>query len=467
LITVFSTKLFSEYPVTVAGIGILLLMTSIIRMLNLKKIKQATVAVPQKNTLQVFALCTYISALSWGYLLFFALLKHQIDWQATIVLIMASGIASGAVSSLSPIGKIARIYISLLLLPIVLWGIIDHSYISITFSIISILFMTTLLVNAKDNALWFKANAANVELIRVQSENLRHIMAEIKKVSENLTDSSRHFSELSSGLSNNNETIASRAEEVASSAEAMSASITSISDQMKTTTDSFEVVSKQVENIFATIQNISSNTTATQHASNNTVEVADVVGQKIEELNRILTDVGKFTEIIAEISKTTGLLALNTSIEAARHGGTGNVFGIIAGEIQTLAHQTAVSTAEINGQVREMTAFSKGLVTLVHEVVQNVQNVNANINEIARNIEIQSGTTSEIASRISESSRQFAKIQNIIAQSAAVAETIAKDISTTTAATQGLAKDSTTIKQSSGTLLTLALTLKKYTEKEC
>ncbi|TPG56430.1 methyl-accepting chemotaxis protein [Sphingomonas glacialis] len=61
-------------------------------------------------------------------------------------------------------------------------------------------------------------------------------------------------------------------------------------------------------------------------------------------LRSTVTDLSEIVETISTIAGQTNLLALNASIEAARAGGAGQGFAVVAGEVKRLASDTRAAT---------------------------------------------------------------------------------------------------------------------------
>jgi methyl-accepting chemotaxis protein len=82
----------------------------------------------------------------------------------------------------------------------------------------------------------------------------------------------------------------------------------------------------------------------------NNVEASEAVGTLHESLRKV-EEVARF---IGGIARQTNLLALNATIEAARAGEAGQGFGVVAGEVKTLAATTAESTDTITSTLDEL-----------------------------------------------------------------------------------------------------------------
>jgi len=83
---------------------------------------------------------------------------------------------------------------------------------------------------------------------------------------------------------------------------------------------------------------------ASMNAIRSSVETAQ---QQVESMNRLMADIGKIVNTIADIAQQTNLLALNAAIEAARAGEQGRGFSVVADEVRKLAEHSAQATKEI------------------------------------------------------------------------------------------------------------------------
>jgi methyl-accepting chemotaxis protein len=83
---------------------------------------------------------------------------------------------------------------------------------------------------------------------------------------------------------------------------------------------------------------------ASMNAIRSSVETAQ---QQVESMNRLMADIGKIVNTIADIAQQTNLLALNAAIEAARAGEQGRGFSVVADEVRKLAERSAQATKEI------------------------------------------------------------------------------------------------------------------------
>lgn len=146
----------------------------------------------------------------------------------------------------------------------------------------------------------------------------------------------------------------------------------------------------------------------------------------IKQLNSSALNIGKFLNVIKEISEKTNLLALNAAIEAARAGESGRGFAVVADEVRSLAMQTKDSTSEIEAMISELQASSNAAqqamengINVVDKSVQDalqtgkdITHITACINQINQLNEQVATAAEEQTSVTQEIDRNMVNIQD-------------------------------------------------------
>jgi len=87
--------------------------------------------------------------------------------------------------------------------------------------------------------------------------------------------------------------------------------------------------------------------------------------QRLDDIARQMKDVVSLTAGIRKIAMQTKLLSLNASIEAARAGDAGAGFGVVAGEVRTLANDAGQLSDRIGDSVRRVDGLVEGASSLI------------------------------------------------------------------------------------------------------
>ncbi len=291
--------------------------------------------------------------------------------------------------------------------------------------------------------------------------NVRTLVGDISKNSDNLSDSSAALAEISEKIDGASSDSASRAETVAVAAEEMSANLTSVSAATEETAANVNVMTTATEEISSTVGEIQQSTLSAKEITGDAVNQAADIVTKVDELGNAAQDIGKVTETITEISSQTNLLALNATIEAARAGEAGKGFAVVANEIKDLAKQTAEATGEIKQRIEGIQGATDITVTGIRKISDIITEIDAIVSGIAVSLEEQSATMSELTTNIVQAGEGVSEVSENVAQSSSVAQEISADIAQVNQAANEISDDTGSVRQNAEELRLLAAALKE------
>lgn len=295
--------------------------------------------------------------------------------------------------------------------------------------------------------------------------NVRKLVGDISRNSDNLSDSSNGLAEISEKIDSASSDSASRAETVAVAAAEMSANLTSVSAATEETAANVNVMTTATEEISSTVGEIQESTLSAKEITGDAVNQAADIVTKVDELGSAAQDIGKVTETITEISSQTNLLALNATIEAARAGEAGKGFAVVANEIKDLAKQTAEATGEIKQRIEGIQGATDITVRGIRKISDIITEIDAIVSGIAVSLEEQSATMSELTTNIVQAGEGVSEVSENVAQSSSVAQDISTDIAQVHQAANGISDDTGIVRQNVEELRLLAATLKELIEK--
>ncbi len=142
----------------------------------------------------------------------------------------------------------------------------------------------------------------------------------------------------------------------------------------------------------------------------------------VDRLRESSAAIGNVVNLIAQIARQTTLLALNSTIEAARAGSAGRGFAVVATEVKALAVQTQNATEEISKKIDALQKDAAGSVDAVHRISQAIEAIRPVFEIVNGAVAEQTETTGEISDNAATASNFIVSVS----ESAAEIDTVTK-----------------------------------------
>ncbi|KJC58113.1 chemotaxis protein [Bradyrhizobium sp. LTSPM299] len=153
-------------------------------------------------------------------------------------------------------------------------------------------------------------------------------------------------------------TIRARTDALTGRSSAAQSTATTFSDAAGRFTDSAEGIGQQVR--------------SASKLADDAAAAAREATANVDRLRESSAAIGNVVNLIAQIARQTTLLALNSTIEAARAGAAGKGFAVVATEVKALAVQTQSATEEITKKIDALQKDATGSADAVHRISQAI-----------------------------------------------------------------------------------------------
>ena len=124
----------------------------------------------------------------------------------------------------------------------------------------------------------------------------------------------------------------------------------------------------------------------------------------VDRLRESSAAIGNVVNLIAQIARQTTLLALNSTIEAARAGAAGRGFAVVATEVKALAVQTQHATEEITKKIDALQKDAAGSVEAVHRIALAIEAIRPVFENVNGAVAEQNETTHEMSENVATAS---------------------------------------------------------------
>ncbi|MBE0616821.1 MAG: hypothetical protein IH608_02685 [Proteobacteria bacterium] len=192
-------------------------------------------------------------------------------------------------------------------------------------------------------------SASSVQQILAMTQQVR---AEMEGLCQRVTSSATSMEELSGASTR----VAALSAQVGAAAQTVAASAATIDQATEVLSAGAGEGRQLTEDVVAKAEAGRASMTESLRGMERIRQAVDAAVQSFERLEGGLLRVGRVTQVIDDIAGRTNLLSLNAAIIAAQAGESGKAFGVVAGEIRSLAEKTGAST-------REIRAIVEGVVT--------------------------------------------------------------------------------------------------------
>ncbi len=196
--------------------------------------------------------------------------------------------------------------------------------------------------------------------LRVTVDDAREgVYADMKEMTERLTDVVGVVREISDTVSGGSQELAGSADSLSRGATEQAAAI--------------EEVSASVEEMTASIKANAENAEQTREIAEQSADDAADGGRAVDRAVGAMKDIADKISIIEEIARQTNLLALNAAIEAARAGEYGKGFAVVAAEVRRLAERAQQAASEIGDLSRSSVDVADEAGARLNKLVPNIQ----------------------------------------------------------------------------------------------
>ena len=151
-------------------------------------------------------------------------------------------------------------------------------------------------------------------------------------------------------------------------------------------------------------------------------EMVARVGETMHEISDSAKHIENIISLIDGIAFQTNILALNAAVEAARAGEQGRGFAVVASEVRNLAQRSASAAKEIKTLINDSTSKVETGNKLVEEAAKTMSELVDSVQHVTHLIHEISAASSEQSDGVDQMSSAITHIDEVTQQNAAMVE---------------------------------------------
>lgn len=204
--------------------------------------------------------------------------------------------------------------------------------------------------------------------------------------------------------------VASGAQSTASTLSAIRHRADALTDRTSDAQATAETFSQAAEKFTQSAHGIGTQVRDASKLADEASEAAREASLNVERLRESSAAIGNVVNLIATIAKQTTLLALNSTIEAARAGSAGRGFAVVASEVKALAVQTQSATEEIKQKIDALQQDAATSFEAVHRITAAIDAIKPVFAHVNGAVAEQNETTGEITQNAASASQFISSV---------------------------------------------------------